>query len=55
MIVVPPNKWWYAFMIPFAGLFMAYSFLRSAVITVKQGGIYWRDSFYSLAMLKDKS
>jgi cellulose synthase/poly-beta-1,6-N-acetylglucosamine synthase-like glycosyltransferase len=55
MILVPPNKWWYALMIPFSGFFMAYTFLRAAIITVKQGGIYWRDSFYSLAMLRDKS
>jgi glycosyltransferase involved in cell wall biosynthesis len=55
MAFVPPNKWWYAFMIPFAAFFMAYAFLRAAIITVKQGGIYWRDSFYSLEMLKDKN
>ena len=54
MILVPPNKWWYAFMIPFSGFFIAWIFLKAAVITVKQGGIYWRDSFYSLEMLKDK-
>jgi cellulose synthase/poly-beta-1,6-N-acetylglucosamine synthase-like glycosyltransferase len=54
MIAVPPNKWWYALMIPFAGFFMAYTFLRAAIITLKQGGIYWRDSFYSLEMLKGK-
>lgn len=54
MIVVVPNKWWYALMIPFAGFLMAYIFVRSTFITLKQGGIYWRDSFYSLAMLKGK-
>ncbi|MDB4923716.1 glycosyltransferase family 2 protein [Mucilaginibacter sp.] len=55
MIIVPPNKWWHAFMIPFAGFFVAYVFLRAALITVKQGGIYWRDNFYSLKMLRDKN
>jgi glycosyltransferase involved in cell wall biosynthesis len=54
MTVVLPNKWWYAFMIPFAGLYISYFTLKSAWITLKQGGIYWRDSFYSLAMLKGK-
>ena len=49
---VSPNKWWYAFVIPFAGFFMAYTTLRAMLVTLKQGGIYWRDSFYSLAMLK---
>ncbi|MEN0052240.1 MAG: glycosyltransferase family 2 protein [Mucilaginibacter sp.] len=52
MISVRPNKWWYAFMIPFASFIMAYVTLKSALITIKQGGIYWRDSFYPLAMLK---
>lgn len=52
MSVVPPNKWWYAFMIPFSGFFLAWIFLKASVITVKQGGIYWRDSFYSLEDLK---
>ena len=51
---VPPNKWWYAFMIPFAGFFMAFSFTRALIVTVKQGGIYWRDSFYSLEMLRNQ-
>lgn len=54
MIAVPPNKWWYALMIPFAGFLMVYIVSRSAYITLKQGGIYWRDTFYSLAMLKGK-
>ena len=54
MIAVPLNKWWYALMIPFAGFLMAYIVARSAYITLKQGGIYWRDTFYSLAMLKGK-
>ncbi|HTI59458.1 glycosyltransferase family 2 protein [Mucilaginibacter sp.] len=54
MAVIPPNKWWYAFMIPFAGFFMAYTTLRATYITLKQGGIYWRESFYSLDMLKGK-
>ncbi|WP_299501950.1 glycosyltransferase family 2 protein [Mucilaginibacter sp.] len=54
MIMVPANKWWYALMIPFAGFLMAYIILKAAILTIKQGGIYWRDSFYSLATLKGK-
>jgi glycosyltransferase involved in cell wall biosynthesis len=54
MTVVLPNKWWYAFMVPFAGVYIAYFTIKSALITLKQGGIYWRESFYSLAMLKGK-
>jgi len=55
MTAVPPNKWWYALMIPFAGFFIAFSFLRALIKTVKQGGIYWRDSFYSLEMLRGQN
>lgn len=54
IILSPPNKWWHALMGPFAGLLMAYIMVRSAFITLKQGGIYWRDTFYSLATLKGK-
>lgn len=54
MTAVPPNKWWYALMIPFAGFFIAFSFTRALIVTVKQGGIYWRDSFYSLEMLRNQ-
>jgi glycosyltransferase involved in cell wall biosynthesis len=55
MTVVVPNKWWYALMIPYSGFLMAYIVAKSAIVTLKQGGIYWRDSFYSLAMLREKS
>ncbi len=54
MVLVPPNKWWYALMIPFSGLLLAFTFLRAAIVNLKQGGIYWRDSFYSLDMLRGK-
>lgn len=55
MKLTSPNKWWHAFMIPFAGALMAYIIMRAAVLTLKQGGIYWRDSFYSLDELKSGS
>ncbi len=55
MELTSPNKWWHAFMIPFAGALMAYIIMRAAILTLKQGGIYWRDSFYSLADLKSGS
>jgi cellulose synthase/poly-beta-1,6-N-acetylglucosamine synthase-like glycosyltransferase len=52
MELTSPNKWWHALMIPFAGALMAYIIMRAAIITLKQGGIYWRDSFYSLDELR---
>jgi cellulose synthase/poly-beta-1,6-N-acetylglucosamine synthase-like glycosyltransferase len=54
MELTSPNKWWYAFMIPFGGALMAYVVMRAAILTLKQGGIYWRDSFYSLNELKSQ-
>jgi hypothetical protein len=54
MVAVRPNKWWYALMIPFTSFLIVYTTLKSALITIRQGGIYWRDSFYSLDMLKGK-
>lgn len=46
------HTWWHALMIPFAGLVMVYIFIKSTFVTIKQGGIYWRDSFYSLDELR---
>lgn len=46
------GKWWHALMIPFAGAVMTYIIVVSAVKTLRQGGIFWRDSFYSLKELK---
>ncbi|MFA1771664.1 glycosyltransferase family 2 protein [Rufibacter glacialis] len=46
------GKWWHAFMIPVAGAIIMYILLKSAFLTIQQGGIYWRDSFYSLKDLK---
>ena len=45
-------RWWYALMIPYAGILICYIMIRSALLTKKQKGIYWRDSFYSLSELK---
>jgi hypothetical protein len=47
-----PGKWWHALMIPFAGTVMVYIMIKSAFKTLKQGGIYWRNSFYALEELK---
>lgn len=45
-------RWWHALVVPFAGLVMVYIIIRSTILTTKQGGIYWRDSFYSLEELR---
>ncbi len=38
---------------PVAALILAYTFLRSTVITLRNGGVTWRDTFYSLAQLRE--
>jgi glycosyltransferase involved in cell wall biosynthesis len=46
------GKWWHALLIPFSGTIMTYIIIKSALKTLKQGGIYWRDTFYPLEELK---
>jgi hypothetical protein len=42
----------YALTYPLGALILAYMLLRSAVVTLRQGGIIWRGTFYSLEELK---
>jgi glycosyltransferase involved in cell wall biosynthesis len=42
----------YALTHPLGALLMIYMLLRSTVVTLKQGGIIWRDTFYPLDELK---
>lgn len=42
----------YALTYPLGAIFFAYMILRSTVITLKQGGIVWRDTFYPLDELR---
>jgi cellulose synthase/poly-beta-1,6-N-acetylglucosamine synthase-like glycosyltransferase len=46
------GQWWHALMNPVAGWLLVYIILRSAWLTWRQGGIYWRESFYPLSDLK---
>jgi glycosyltransferase involved in cell wall biosynthesis len=46
------TQWWYAVMVPFAGALLVYILLKAAITTLRQGGIYWRDSFYALHELR---
>ena len=41
-----------AFSLPVGAVLFAWTVLRSMVITLRQGGIRWRDSFYSLTELR---
>jgi len=42
----------YAFTHPLGALLLSYMLLRSTIVTLKQGGIVWRDTFYPLEELK---
>jgi glycosyltransferase involved in cell wall biosynthesis len=42
----------YALTQPLGAVFFCYMLLRSAVVTLRQGGIVWRDTFYPLEELK---
>jgi glycosyltransferase involved in cell wall biosynthesis len=46
---------WYVVLFPFSTVLFLYSLLRSMVITLKQGGVTWRGTFYPLAELRKKS
>ncbi|MEO8765467.1 MAG: glycosyltransferase family A protein [Ginsengibacter sp.] len=48
------GKWWYSFLIIYTGTAMIFIIIKSAIVTLYRGGIYWRDTFYSLAELRKK-
>ena len=43
---------WNALFFPFGALVFIFALLRSMVFTLKQGGVIWRGTFYSLAELR---
>jgi glycosyltransferase involved in cell wall biosynthesis len=38
--------------LPLAGAVMLYTFWRSAIVTLRQGGVRWRETFYPLKLLR---
>ena len=44
---------WNAMLAPFAASVFLFSLLRSTVVTLRQGGVVWRGTFYPLAKLKE--
>ena len=42
----------YCFTLPIGAVFFSYMLLRSTIVTLRQGGIIWRDTFYPLDALK---
>ena len=45
---------WYAVLFPFSAALFIYSLLRSTMITLRQGGVTWRGTFYPLAELRQR-
>jgi glycosyltransferase involved in cell wall biosynthesis len=43
---------WYAVTHPLGAILLSYMLLRSTVVTLRQGGVTWRDTFYSLEELR---
>ena len=43
---------WYCLTLPLGAVVFAYILLRSTVVTLQQGGIYWRGTFYKLEELR---
>jgi len=39
-------------MMPLVFPLLIYALLRSALVTIRQGGVRWRDTFYSLEQLR---
>jgi len=46
---------WNALLMPFGALLFVYALLRSAAITLCQGGVIWRGTFYPLAELRRRA
>jgi glycosyltransferase involved in cell wall biosynthesis len=46
---------WYALLFPVAAATFIYSILHSALITLRDGGVTWRGTFYPLAELRKKA
>jgi glycosyltransferase involved in cell wall biosynthesis len=49
-----PGGWKLAPMFPIAACIMAYTWWRSTWITLRRGGVQWRESFYSLKELRNR-
>jgi glycosyltransferase involved in cell wall biosynthesis len=46
------GKWRFGFMSIYGGIIIVYTIIKSTIITIRDGGIYWRDTFYSLTELR---
>lgn len=49
---VAPTRTWHAITMPIGSILFAYSIVVSMVLTLRQGGVMWRGTFYSLDELR---
>ncbi|MEO5984504.1 MAG: hypothetical protein ABIP80_03305 [Ferruginibacter sp.] len=47
------NEWWFGLTILYSGIIMIYIFIKAAYTNTRNGGITWRDTFYSPAELRN--
>jgi glycosyltransferase involved in cell wall biosynthesis len=46
-------QWYHALFLPFTGPVLLFTLLRSTYLTLRRGGVRWRDHLYPLEMLKE--
>jgi hypothetical protein len=46
------SKWWYGVLSVYGGVIMLYVVIKATVKTLRDGGIYWRGTFYGLGELR---
>lgn len=49
------GKWWYSLMSIYGGMIMTFVIIKSSFITIRNGGIFWRGTFYSLKQLRKEA
>lgn len=49
-----PGAWKITWTLPVAAFFTLWALWNSAFVTLRQGGVRWRDTFYALEMLKNQ-
>lgn len=46
------GQWWFGFTLIYSGIILVYIFIKAAFTNIRDGGIYWRETFYSLKELR---
>ena len=46
------GQWWFGLTLIYSGIILVYIFIKAAYTNIRDGGIYWRETFYSLSELR---